>query len=96
MRFGKANCVYNSEIDVERFKTTNLIVFLCFPLLPTGTYLVERKRALPDQLTGLEKLPLDWEQILRVWVVAAGAILGLIWLIELVCSDAAWKLVHRH
>ena len=94
MRFGKANCVCNSEIDVERCQTTIFIVFLCFPLLPTGTYLVEKKRALPDRLTGPEKLPLGWEQILRVWVVAAGAILALIWLIELVSSDAAWKFVH--
>jgi hypothetical protein len=42
---------------------------------------------LPDELTELQKLPLDWEQILTVWVVAAGAILGSIWLIKLVSSD---------
>jgi hypothetical protein len=95
MRFGKANRVYDPETDIERFKTTIFIVLLCFPLIPTGTYLVERKRVLPDKLTGIEKLSLDWEQVLRVWVVAAGSILGFIWLIKIVSSDAAWRLVHR-
>jgi hypothetical protein len=96
MRFGKANRVYDPQTDIERFKTTIFIVLLCFPLIPTGTYLVERKRALPDKLTGIEKLPLDWEQVLRVWTVAAGSILGFICLIKVVSSDAAWRLVHLH
>ena len=94
MRFGKENRVYDRETDIERFQTTIFIVLLCFPLIPTGTYLVERKRVLPDKLTGIEELPLDWEQVLRVWVVAAGSILGFIWLIKIVASDAAWRLVH--
>ena len=55
MRFGKANRVYDPETDIESFKTTIFIVLLCFPLIPTGTYLVERKRVLPDKLTGIEK-----------------------------------------
>ena len=95
MRFGKANPVYDPETDIERFKTTIFIVLLGFPLIPTGTYLVERKRVLPVKLTGIEKLPLDWEQVLRVWVVAAGSILAFIWLIKIVSSDAVWRLVHR-
>jgi hypothetical protein len=96
MRFGKANRVYDPETDTERFETTIFIVLLCFPLIPTGTYLVERKRVLPDKLTGIEKLPIDWEQVLRVWVVAAGSVLGFIWLIKIVSSDAAWRLIHRY
>ena len=95
MRFGKANCIYDPETHVERFKTTIFIVLLCFPLIPIGTYLVERKRVLPDGLTGIEQLPLDWEQVLRVWVVAAGSILGFIWLIKIVSSDAVWRLFHH-
>lgn len=95
MRFGKAGRSYDPESDTERFKTTIFIVLLCFPLIPTGTYLVERKRALPDKLTGLQKLPFDWEQVLRVWVVAAGSILGFIWLIRIASSDAVQKLVRR-
>lgn len=95
LRFGKASLVYDPEINLERFKTTIFIVILCFPLIPTGTYLVEKNRALPDKVTGLEKLPLDWEQVLKVWIVAAGAILGFIWLIKIVTSDAVWRFVHR-
>lgn len=95
MRFGKANRVYDAQTDVERFKTTLFVVLLCFPLIPTGTYLVERKRVFPDKLTGIERLPLDWEQVLRVWVAAAGSILGFIWLIKIASSDAVWRLVHR-
>jgi hypothetical protein len=71
------------------------IVMLCFPLIPTGTYLVERKRDVPDAVTGIEKLRLDWEQILKVWVVAAGSILLIVWLIKIISSDAVWGLVHR-
>ena len=95
MRFGTANRVYDPGTDIERFKTTIFILLLCFPLIPTGTYLVERNRALPDKVTGLEKLPLDWEQVLKVWVVAAGSILGFIWLIKIITSDTVWRLVHR-
>jgi len=95
MRFGRASRAYDPETGIERFKTTIFIVLLCFPLIPTGTYLVERKRVLPDELTGIEKLPIDWEQVLRVWVVAAGSILGFIWLIKIASSDAVWRLFHR-
>jgi hypothetical protein len=95
MRFGKGGRLYDSETGLERFKTTVFIVLFWFPLIPTGTYLVERKRVLQNELIGLEKIPLDWEQVLRVWVVAAGSILGFISLIKLISSDAVWRLVHR-
>jgi hypothetical protein len=45
-----------------------------FPAHTTGTYLVERKRVLSDKLIGIEKLPIDWEQVLKVWVVARTAL----------------------
>ena len=96
MRFGKSDRVYDPETGVERFRTTVFIVLFCFPLIPTGTYLVERNRLLPNELTGLERVPLNWEQILKVWVVAAGSILALIWLFKLVSSDAVWHLVQRY
>jgi hypothetical protein len=83
-RFGKGKCVYNSETGMERFTTTVFVVLFYFPLIPTGTYLAERKRGfLSNQITFLEKLPLDWEQILKVWVVAAGSLLALIWVFKL-------------
>jgi hypothetical protein len=71
-------------------------VLFYFPLIPTGTYLVERSRDSPDDLIVLEKLPLDREQILSVWVIAAGSILAFIWLVKLLSSDAIWKLAHRY
>ena len=83
-RFGKASYSYNSETGMERFTTTVFVIFLFFPLIPTGTYLAERKRSfLSDQIAFLEKLPLDWEQVLKVWVVAAGSLLALIWVFKL-------------
>ena len=96
MRFGKADRRYDPKTRLERFKTTVFVVLFCFPLIPSGTYLVERKQGSPDALRALEKLRLDWEQVLRVWVIAAGSILAFIWLIKIVSSDAVWKLVHRH
>jgi len=44
-RFGKADRVYNPETGMERFKTTVFILLIWFPLVPTGTFLVERKRS---------------------------------------------------
>jgi hypothetical protein len=83
MRFGKADKVYDPNTGLERFKTTVFIVLLWLPLIPTGTYLIERDRKLPDDLHPLEKLPLDWEQVLKVWVVAATSLLALVWLAKL-------------
>ncbi len=83
-RFGKAGYLYNSETGMERFTTTVFVVLFYFPLIPTGTYLAEKKREfLSNQITFLEKLPLDWEQVLKVWVVAAGSLLALIWVFKL-------------
>ena len=83
-RFGKGRYDYNSETGMERFATTVFVVFFYFPLIPTGTYLAERKRAFfSNPITFLERLPLDWEQVLKVWVVAAGTLLALIWVFKL-------------
>ena len=84
MRFGKAEYNYSSETGTERFKTTVFVVLFWLPLIPSGTYLVERKREfLSNQMTVLEKLPLDWEQVLKVWIVTAGSSLALIWIFRL-------------
>jgi len=83
-RFGKAERIYNPETGMERFKTTVFVVLFWLPLIPTGTFVVERKRAfLSNQMTVLEKLPLDWEQVLKVWVVASATLLVLIWVFKL-------------
>ena len=83
-RYGKAERIYNAETRMERFKTTVFIVLLWLPLIPTGTFLVERKRAFfSSNMTVLERLPLDWEQVLKAWVVAAAILLALIWMFKL-------------
>ena len=83
-RFGKAGRIYNPETGMERFKTTVFVVFLWLPLIPTGTFLVERKREfLSNQMTVLERIPLDWEQVLKVWVVASATLLAVIWAFKL-------------
>jgi hypothetical protein len=80
-RFGKADYIFDHETGIERFKTTVFIVLFWIPLIPTRTYIVERKRKfLWSQTLVLEQLPLDWEQVLKVWLVAATGALLLIWL----------------
>jgi hypothetical protein len=78
-RFGKADRVYDPTSRIERFKTTVFVVLIWFPLIPTGTFLVEKKRSLfSKQVKILRRLPLDWEQILQVWVVATSVLLSII------------------
>jgi hypothetical protein len=77
-RFGKADRVYDPTARLERFKTTVFVVLIWFPLIPTGTFLVEKKRSLfSRQVTILRRLPLDWEQVLFVWVVATTILLAI-------------------
>jgi hypothetical protein len=79
-RLGKADRIFNPETGRERFKTTVFIVLLWFPLIPTGTFLVERKRRfLSSPITFVERLPLDWEQVLKVWIVVAAMLLAVVW-----------------
>jgi hypothetical protein len=97
LRFGRAGRSYDPSSGMERFKTTVFIVLLFFPLIPTGTYLVERKRGfLSNQMTVLERLPLNWEQVLTVWVVAGGSIVACLWAIRFLSySETARQLFRR-
>ena len=91
-RFGKAERVYIAETGMERFRTTVFIVLFWLPLIPTGTFLVERERAfLSDQMTVLKRLPLDWEQVLKVWVVASASLLALIWTFKLLLPRLLYR-----
>jgi len=82
MRFGKGDYVRSSEARMERFRTTVFLVFLWFPLIPRGTYLIERpRRFLSNQFRVLAKLPLDWGQVLRVWIFCGIILLAVIWMI---------------
>ena len=69
-RFGKAGYVFDSISDLEEFSATVFIVLFWLPLIPTGTYRVRRKKQLVSpHIEVLEKLPLDWTQVLTVWLV---------------------------
>ncbi len=86
-RFGKAERIYNPETGTEQFKTTVFVVLLWLPLIPTGTFLVERKPALfSNQMRVLQRLPLDWEQVLKIWVVASLTLLAVVWLFRFLPS----------
>lgn len=79
VRFGKADRVYDPATRREQFKTTLFVMLFWFPLIPTGTFLVEKERSLfPKRLTILRRLPLDWKQVRRVWGVATGIFLSII------------------
>jgi hypothetical protein len=78
-RFGKADYSYNSETGLGQFRTTIFVVILYFPLIPTGTFRIEKKRgSFSNGMTVLERLPLDWEQILKVWIVAVASVFAFI------------------
>jgi len=81
--FGKADRTYRNDTEIERFRTTVFIVIFFFPLIPTGSYLIEKKRRFRSRkVTVLKRLPLDWEQVLKVWAVAAAGLVAVIWLVK--------------
>ena len=81
--FGKADYQYHPETGVERFRTTVFILLLYFPAIPTGSYLIEKKRGwFSRKIVILEERPLDWAQVLRVWSIATLSLIALLWLIK--------------
>ena len=84
-RFGKANYSFDPATRMETFDTTIFILFFWLPLIPTASYRVtRRKEFLSDEFDVIERLPLQWEQVLTIWIVASSIVLALIW---------AWKLL---
>ena len=81
--FGKRDRTIESLTKIERFRTTVFILFLWFPLILTGSYLIEKQRGFfSNKIKVLSRLPLDWEQVVKVWAVAFSSLLVLIWLIR--------------
>jgi hypothetical protein len=69
----------NQRTLMETFTTTIFVVLFWLPLIPTGTYRVQRKKQLSSSdIVILEKLSLDWTQALGVWALAAVSLLALI------------------
>jgi hypothetical protein len=82
--YGKRNRALLPNTQRERFTTTFFICFEYVPLVPVATYRIERLRSRwRDKVIILEKLPLDWEQVLRVWIATAGIALAVIWAFKL-------------
>jgi|1185.fasta_scaffold250725_2 hypothetical protein len=77
---GKADRTRDPATRTERFKTTVFVLLFWFPLFPTGTYLVERQGSsfLSGQIRILQKLPLNWGQVLKVWALAAAGLLAVL------------------
>ena len=83
MRYGRGHRSLESSTSIECFTTTVFLVVFWIPLIPIGTYLVEGKQSswfdwyLQKQLKVLDKLPLDWEQVLKIWIVSVIVFWGL-------------------
>ena len=84
LRFCKSDYKLDRESGLEQFVTTVFVVLLWLPLIPIGTYRIQRRRAFfSTPITVLERLPLDWDQVLAVGVVTMGALLVVIWVFKL-------------
>lgn len=83
VHYGKADRDYDPETNLERFATTYFMGFAGLPLIPIGTYRMQRKHSWWRPITVVEKLPLDWNQVLTAWVVSAGILLVLLWAFKL-------------
>ena len=83
-RFGKRDRVLLERTNRERFTTTFFIGFVYLPIVPVGTYRVEKLR---DRWRGtmiiLERRPLDWEQVLGAWVMSSGIAFAAMWTFKL-------------
>ena len=83
--FGKADRVYDPASNIERFRTTVFAMVFFFPLFPTGTYVLQvrnRRGFFSGEIGVVEKLPLDWGQAIKVWLVAISALLVLLWILQ--------------
>lgn len=77
-RFGKADYEYDPETGIETFTTTLFLNLSSIPIIPFGTYRVEKKKGLRFDYRIIKKLPLNWQQVLRSWSYSAIVILAAI------------------
>ena len=74
---GRSNLSCDASSGCEEYDATLWLAVFFFPWIPLGTYRLRRDRSRehwwdlfdPD-IEVLEKLPLNWEQIARTWLVA--------------------------
>ena len=77
-RFCKWDRTYDRDSRTEEFTTTRFFILFQFPLVPLGTYRVRKRKGLFWKAEVLEKLPLNWNQVLWVWMLALLVLLGLV------------------
>ena len=76
--YGKSNYQYDPISNSEEFDATSWFVFMMFPLIPLGSYRVQRQHRENwwDRIFGdnkfevLKKLPRNWQQIVLTWIKA--------------------------
>ena len=81
--FGKANLSFDPSTGIEQFSTTMFILVLWFPLVPTSSFVIRKKRgSYRARRSIVRRLPLDWGQVFRVWAVATCLLSILIWVLK--------------
>ena len=73
--FGRANFVRDNGSGSQEYDATLWFVVFWFPLIPLGAYRVRRRGGwwrnfLIPNIEVVAKLPLNWEQIFRTWLIA--------------------------
>lgn len=81
---GRNNFVGDASSGSEEYDATLWFVVYWFPLIPLGTYRVRRNRSpkrwwnLHRDIAIMTKLPLNWKQILRTWLIAVSVVFAAI------------------
>jgi hypothetical protein len=69
----------------EEYDTTMFAVIAYFPLVPLGAYRFLREQG-SKQFTVLDKRPLDWSQVLLVWLKATAVIAAVLFVLNLLLT----------
>lgn len=70
-RFGRADYEYDPDTGIETFATTLFLNLSSIPIIPLGTYRVEKKKGLRFDYRIVQKLPFNWHQALHGWSYSA-------------------------
>jgi hypothetical protein len=82
--FGRQNILLFPNTGRERFDTTFFYTFMYLPVVPIGSYRIERiKNRWREKVIVLGKLPLNWEQVLQAWVFTGVVALVAVWALKL-------------
>jgi hypothetical protein len=81
-RFCKWERRYDAASGTEEFTTTVFFKLAWIPLIPLGTYRARRKSGLFQRTQVLEKVKLNWNQVLWVWMLTTLAMLALVLLVR--------------